>query len=155
MQFRFAGQHRVRAQETPAAAEAKQTSVVGDQPGRELLLQLADGVDRVHAVQPVDRDRTPESARTAAHRVQLVVDNGRVQRHRVPAGRGRAVPHRLPGTGTDGVQHQEAGRTLHTVQVVHVRSHSPHAAGPAPAQNRRPSHSPVPQIHQGTVLHVG
>jgi len=149
MQFRFAGQHRVRAPETPAAPEAEQTSVVRRQPGRELLLQLADGVDGLHAVQPVDGDRAAKLAGTAAHGVRLVVGNGRVQRHCVLVGRGRAVPHRLPGTGPDGVQHEKAGRTLHPVPVVLVRSHSAHAARPDPAQNRRAPHTPVPQVHQG------
>lgn len=149
MQFRFAGQHRVRAPEAPFAPEAEQAAVVGDQPGRELLLQLADGVDRLHAVQPVDGDCPAELAGAAAHGVRLVVGHGRVQRRRVPAGRSRPVPHRLPGTGPDGVQHQEAGRPLHPVSVVPVRSGRPHAARPDPAQNRRAPHTPVSQVYQG------
>lgn len=151
MQFRFARQHRVRAPETPVAPEAEQTAVVRRQPGRELLLQLANGVDRLHPVQPVDGHRAAEPARTAAHGVRLVVGHGRVQRHRVPVGRGRPVPHGLPGTGPDGVQHQQVGRPLHPVPVVHIRPHSPHAARPDPAQDRRAPHTPVPQVHQGKI----
>lgn len=77
--------------------------MVRGQPGRELLLQLADGFDWLYAVQPVDGDRPAEPSRAAAHSVRLVVDHGRVQRHRIPIGCSRPVPHRLPGTRTDGV----------------------------------------------------
>lgn len=151
MQFRFAGQHRVRAPEAPVAPEAEQAAVVGGQPRRELLLQLADGADRLHAVQPVDGHRPAEPARAAAHGVRLVVGHGCVQRHRVPAGRGRAVPHRLPGTGPDGVQYPEAGRPLRPIPVVPVRPGRAHAARPHPAENRRAPHTPVPPVHQGNV----
>lgn len=147
MQFRFSGQHRIRTPETPVAPEAEQAALVRGQPGRELLLQLADGVDRMHAVQPVDGDRAPKPAGTAAHGVRLVVDHGRVQRHRVLVGRCRAVPHRLPRTGSDGLQHQETRRPLHSVPIFHFRPYSPHAARPDPAEDRRAPDTPVSQIH--------
>jgi len=149
MQFRIAGQYRVRAPETPVAPKAEQAPVVRGQPGRELLLQLANGVDGLHAVQPMDGHRPTKPARAAEHGFPVVVGHGRVQRHRVPAGRGRPVPHRLPGTGPDGVQYQQAGRSLHPVSFVHVRSHRTHATGSDTAENRRAPHTPVPQIHQG------
>lgn len=79
MQFRIAGQHRVRAPETPVAPEAEQTPVVRGQPGRELLLQLANGVDGLHAVQPVDSHRPAKPARAAEHGFPVVVGDGRVQ----------------------------------------------------------------------------
>jgi len=125
--------------------------VVGGESWRELLLQLVNGADRLYAVQPVDGDRPTEPAGAATHSVRLVVGRRRVQWHRVPVGRGRPVPNRLPGTGTDGVQHQQAGRTLHPVPVVPARPRGPHAARSAPAQNRRTPHTPVSQVHQGDV----
>lgn len=121
--------------------------MVGGQPGRELLLQLADGADRLHAVQPVDGYRPAEPTRATAHGVRLVVGHGRVQRHRVSAGRGCAVPHWLPGTGPDGVQHTEASRPLRPVPVVPVRPGRAHAARPHPAENRRAPHTPVPPVY--------
>jgi len=149
MQFRLSGQHRVHAPETPVAPETEQTPVVRGQPGRELLLQLANGVDGLHAVQPVDGHRPAKPARAAAHGFPLVVGHGRVQRHRVPAGRGRPVPHRLPGTGPDGVQYQQAGWPLHPVPVFPVRSYSAHATGSDTTKDRRAPHTTVPQVHQG------
>jgi len=149
MQFRFAGQHRIRAPETPVAPETEQTPVVRGQPGRELLFQLANGADGLHAVQPVDGHRPAKPARAATHGFPVVVGHGRVQRHRVPARRGRPVPYRLPGTGPDGVQYQQAGRPLHPVPFVPFRSHSAHATGPDTTKDRRASHTPVPQVHQG------
>jgi len=79
--------------------------VVRGQPRREFLLQLANGVDRLHAVQPVDGHRPAKLARAAAHGFPLVVGHGRIQRHRIPVGCGCPVPDRLSGTGSDGVQH--------------------------------------------------
>lgn len=149
MQFRFAGQHRVRTPETAVAPKAEQTAVVRRQPGRELLLQLANGVDRLHPVQPVDGHRPAKPAWIATHGVRLVVGHGRVQRHRVSVRRSRPVPHGLPRTGPDGVQHQQIGRPLHPIPIVPVRSHSPHTTWLASAQNRRASYTPVSQIHQG------
>lgn len=144
MQFRITGQHRVRAPETPVAPETEQTPVVRGQPGRELLLQLAHGVNWLHAVQPVDGHRPAKPARVAEHGFSVVVGHGRVQRHRVPAGRGRSVSYRLPGTGPYGVQYQQAGRSLHPVSFVHVRPHSTHATGSDTAKDRRAPHTPVP-----------
>lgn len=128
--------------------------MVRGQPRRKLLLLLADAVERVHYVQSVDGHRPAEPARAAAHRVILVVFLGRVQRHRVPGRRGHPVSHLLPGTGADGVRHAKAGRSLHPVQIVRVRSRGPHAARSAPVQNRRESHTPVPQVYQGNIIYI-
>lgn len=123
--------------------------MVRGQPRREFLLQLANGVDRLHAVQPVDRHRPAKLARIAAHGFPMVVGHGRIQRHCVPVGCGRPVPHRLLGTGPHGVQHQQVGRSLHPVPVVPVRSDSTHATGSDTVKNWSAPHTSVPQIHQG------
>lgn len=84
----------------PAPAEDPQDR---RQPGRELLLLLADDGHDLHPVQPVDADRAAELPGAAGERqpvlAQLRLPHG-LCLHR---GRGRSAAHRLPRAGPDGL----------------------------------------------------
>lgn len=145
------GRGRRQGFERQAAKEAAKVAEAAEnrgQPGRELLLLLADATLRLRVVQSVDVDRAPKFARVAGGRPRHVARLRRFHGPGLLSRRCRAIPYRLPRARFDGVQQQEAGRPLPQVEVVRAGPAGPVAPRPPPGESGQQPDAQVPEVSQ-------
>lgn len=136
------------AQSSSQTHKIAKAAAIGGEPGRELLLLLADGVVVLRALQSVDADCASESARAAAIGANCVVWLWQFYRRHFLPRRGRAVSYRVLGTGPHGLQQQETRRPLHQVQVLRYGFVSVNATRLAPGEPRHQPHAQIPALPQ-------